>query len=286
MTNKKDINFTAFDFETATTDGMACQLGIVIVRRGVIQEKRCWMIRPPENRYDWAAKRVHHITEDDTTDSPTFLDLWPSIKPYLERQVLVGHNVTFDRFVLYKNMEAYGIGEGDLQDVEFECTYRIYGVDLGKLCEQCGMDKSQHHDALFDAECCARLYINYLLDGGDKNLGAVLSGRRKMDQMYHTQLRGDVLEKDLSTADPSSPFYDKKVVITGVFCFAEREDIAYALKRMGADIDKSLGKKTQIVCVGENPGPKKMEKIQQMIEDGKDIRIIYEDELESMIRLE
>ena len=34
------INFTAFDFETATADRMPCQLGVVVVRDGKIVEER------------------------------------------------------------------------------------------------------------------------------------------------------------------------------------------------------------------------------------------------------
>lgn len=281
--NKKDINFTAFDFETATSSCMACQLGVVVVRRGVIQEKRCWLIQPPGNKFDVSTKLIHHISEDDTISSPTFLDLWPEIRRYFQDSTLVAHNASFDCSVLEKNLEYYGIDIQKEHIGEFCCTYMIYGASLDAICEEKGMDKSGLHDALFDAECCAKLYINHLITGETNVVFFGKDGEEK--PIYHQQLKGDILKKDLSNADPKSPFYDKKVVITGEFDFASRTDIAMKLKSLGADIDSNVGKKTQIVCVGWNPGPKKIEKIESMLDAGKDIRLIYEEELEKILGL-
>lgn len=78
--------------------------------------------------------------------------------------------------------------------------------------------------------------------------------------MQHEHLSGDILKKDLSNADPKSPFYNKKVVITGVFPI-ERYELALILKiKMGADIDTSIGKNTKILLVGDDPGPMKVAK--------------------------
>ena len=47
--NPNLINFTAVDFETATSDKMICQAGIVVVRGGKIVEKLSKYIQPPGN---------------------------------------------------------------------------------------------------------------------------------------------------------------------------------------------------------------------------------------------
>ena len=87
----------------------------------------------------------------------------------------------------------------------------------------------------------------------------------------HQQLKGDVLRKDLSNADPDNPFYNKKVVITGVFDI-DRETLAQHLKSLGADIDTAISRKTNFVIIGRDAGPSKLAKLQALIDSGYAIR--------------
>lgn len=92
------------------------------------------------------------------------------------------------------------------------------------------------------------------------------------------KLSKDILKKDLSNADPSSIFYDKKVVITGIFPIS-RYRLAEILKyKMGADIDVGVGKNTRYSLVGDAHGYKKIEKTDELGVD-----IIEEDEVMSLI---
>lgn len=83
------------------------------------------------------------------------------------------------------------------------------------------------------------------------------------DVVYHTQLHGEVLKPDLNEADPESPFYGKKVVITGEFPIPRKELGNILKKHLGADIDSSITERTDFVLVGEDPGPAKMEKVDE-----------------------
>jgi NAD-dependent DNA ligase len=98
----------------------------------------------------------------------------------------------------------------------------------------------------------------------------------------HTNICGDVLQKDLSSADPRNPFYDRKVVITGVFNI-DRQELADKLKSMGADIDKGVGSKTNYLLIGEEPGPSKIKKFDGLIAAGKDVRKIYQEDLDLIL---
>lgn len=277
------LDFVAVDFETATNDRMACQVGLVVVRNGCVVEKREILICPPDNRFDTVTMRVHGITPAMTKECATFDKVWEDIAHYFENSTVVAHNAAFDQDVLMRNLDYYGITPDRIGG--FVCTYEIYGRSLKDLCEVFQIDCSGHHDALFDAECCAEFYRAYLV-GGD--MGDILRNapklkfrsREPMDKTgFHTRITGDVLKKDLSNADPNNPFYDKKVVITGVFGIISRQDIALRLKNMGADVDTGITKRTNIVVVGEDAGPKKLEKIEKLALEGIDIRIINEEEL-------
>lgn len=70
-------------------------------------------------------------------------------------------------------------------------------------------------------------------------------------------------KKDLE--DKSHFFYGKKVVITGDFIhFEDRNEIAKLLWEVGADVDTGMGKNTEVLVVGNNPGPSKIMKGKEM----------------------
>ena len=155
-------NFIAVDFETATPQRMACQIGIAVVENGEIIKKIVRLIQPPNNYYDSMCIRVHHIRPDRTASSPTFAELWPEIKGYLENNVVVAHNAAFDEDTLRKNLAMYGIS--DEKVLPFKDTMRLFGKQykLDELCAGFNLPTDGHHDAGWDADMCARVYLYYL----------------------------------------------------------------------------------------------------------------------------
>lgn len=94
----------------------------------------------------------------------------------------------------------------------------------------------------------------------------------------HAHLCGELLKPNLECADCNSPFYAQKVVFTGVLNSIDRKEAAELVKKLGADIDTSITKRTNFVITGSAPGPSKMKKIEQLNAQGCDIRLIYEKE--------
>lgn len=272
------LDFVAVDFETSNEKMMACQIGIVVVRNGIFVEKRSILIQPPGNEYTSSTIKVHGINPNMTKHCPCFKDIWIDIEKYFKEDLIVAHNASFDKSVLENNLKEYGIEPEKIGS--FDCTFNIFGMSLNEACESYGIPCENHHDALYDAECCAKLYLIHL-NGGNKLPDT--EKKNDWDNGYHTRLEGDLLKKDLSNADPDNPFYDKKVVITGILDNFERIELAKILKDLGADIDTSVTKRTNMVILGDGYGPKKMEKIQKLKTDGIDIRIILEDELIAML---
>lgn len=285
-------SFLAIDFETATSKRMACQLGIVVVRYGKIVETRSWLIQPPANKYEQRTINVHGITPEDTEYCKTFDEVWKEASSYFYGvDSIVAHNAIFDSDVLFKNLEYYNIPFAINDFPPFVCTYQIYGKSLSDLCTEFGISENNHHDAMFDALCCAKFYLKYLQDNDPSEANNVIIRKEKDRHVNvdyyamsegHDKLSGDVLKKDLTNADPTNVFYDKKVVITGIFDY-DRREIAQMLKNLGADIDTSISRKTDFVVVGVDPGPKKIEKMHQLIDDGYPIRPISEEELYKII---
>jgi DNA polymerase-3 subunit epsilon len=159
------MNFTAIDFETATGyRHSACAVGIVTVENGEITEQYSTLIRPPENHYWGMNIGVHGIRPADTANTPDFAELYPEIHKRLAGRTLVAHNATFDRGVLQKTMDHYGLGYGALQVAGWECTLQIYRTKgfhpcrLSDCCDRLGIELN-HHEALSDALACAKLYL-------------------------------------------------------------------------------------------------------------------------------
>lgn len=285
-------NFTAVDFETATSDKMICQVGIVTVRNGEICEKLSLFVQPPLNRYDNGTINVHHITPNRTQNEPTFDLIWPEIEHYFVNQVVYAHNKWFDEPALHQSLNHYGIMPMGVQP--FQCTCEAFrGKKLEFLCKGFGIpyDSNKHHDALYDAECCALFAIKHL-NGEEPNWDIIdaltiqANEKKKMKESQSSRkrkehLRGDIFQKDLSCADENSPFYDRKVVITGEFN-QTRKEIAQKLKSMGADIDSNITKRTNFVLIGDEPGPVKIEKLEKLIHDGFNIKKLYQRDLDSI----
>lgn len=154
------MNFVAIDFETATFDRMACQVGITIVKEGEIIDTFEKLIQPPRNYYDDANINVHHITPEMTKDAPTFDKVWEEISDYIIGRVVVAHNAAFDEDVLYKNLSFYGIQVRGI--MPFFCTYKLFGHALTDLCKMFDIDCGEHHNASNDSRCCAEVFLKYL----------------------------------------------------------------------------------------------------------------------------
>lgn len=158
--------FTAIDFELATADyNSVCSVGVVKVEEGIIVREYYSLVRPPLNKYMWQTTRVHGIKPKDTMDAPTFVELFPVLKPLLEGQKMVAHNEAFDRAVLQRTMKYYGLDYRILDLPEtWICTSHIYRskgflkTKLNLCCQMMGI-QLDHHDALSDARGSALLYL-------------------------------------------------------------------------------------------------------------------------------
>lgn len=154
------MDFVAIDFETAVGKrNSACAVGIVTVENNQITEEYFTLIQPPDNEYFYQNIRIHGINPEDTADSPFFDELYPEIKKRLEGKTVVAHNESFDRSVLRKTMEHYGLDFDELKLADkWECTLKMHGAALNVCCQRHGIELD-HHDALSDARACAELYL-------------------------------------------------------------------------------------------------------------------------------
>ena len=119
------------------------------------------LIRPP--RSDIQFSYIHGITWDRVRNEPPFAQVWPQLAPVLEgADFLAAHNASFDRSVLRACCDRAGL---EPPPIPFECTVKLarraWGLRPAKLpdvCRHLGIGL-RHHDALSDAEACARIVL-------------------------------------------------------------------------------------------------------------------------------
>jgi DNA polymerase-3 subunit epsilon len=235
------------------------------------------------------------------------------MESFIDGLPLVAHNACVERACIHDACTYYNI-QTSIPYEDIIDTYLLsifmdsrFGINikgegfhsLNVVCQRYGVKVLRHHHACDDAEMCGNLFIafsKYLsgeltLDETAWKLVTEYSNKEKshINPFYqafeargHTSLSGDVLQKDLSCADPNNPFYDRKVVITGVFTI-ERQELASKLKLMGADIDTNVSSRTNYLLIGEEPGPSKLRKFDELIALGKDVRKIYQEDLELIL---
>jgi DNA polymerase-3 subunit epsilon len=154
--------FVAIDFETADRgNDSACAVGLVRVAGTEIVGRSHYLIRPPRPHCPFAY--LHGITWQRVAGEPTFADLWPRIRDQMHgANFLAAHNAPFDRSVLRACCEQAGL---PVPDWRFECSMRIARAAWGlrhaalpDVCRHLGIPL-RHHDALSDAEACARIVL-------------------------------------------------------------------------------------------------------------------------------
>lgn len=280
-----NTNFVAIDFEHATPNkASVCSVGIAAVENGNITDTYTSLIQPPNNEYFQANSLVHGIYETDTVKSPTFLQVWPEIKCRIDGKIIIAHGANHtDRHCLNQAMEINNIYD-DL-NIYWIDTQKICNAKLDVISKVCNIELD-HHNALSDAIACAKVYLLYL--SGNLPIEKILNNKGKKEQNNIATLKADhiPISSELlfpefdSVINKDTPFYKKKVVVSGLYDrWPDRNDLAAQLKKLGADLDTSVGKYTNILCAGRGCGPSKLKKMQELIDAGKDCKVLDEQEI-------
>ena len=156
--------FVAIDFETANKRrDSACALGLAVGCGGRVVCSRTYLIRPPSTQFTFTG--LHGLGWKDVRDAPTFADLWPMLRTWIDDAAFVAaHNASFDSSVLRACCARYGVRTLPRR-IPFACTVQLaraqWGIHPTKLpdvCRRLGLPLC-HHEAGSDAEACARIVL-------------------------------------------------------------------------------------------------------------------------------
>ena len=140
------------------------------MRDGVIVDRFYSLVHPVPNYYfRHLTENVHGISRYDTDDAPRFDEVWQVLGPWLEGLPLVAHNYTFDKGCLDATLDYYGLKP---YERPFLCTLAAARSNIPRamctsyslpyVAEFLGIPFDNHHNALCDAECCAKIAMSLL----------------------------------------------------------------------------------------------------------------------------
>ena len=179
------LDFTAIDFETANSSPASpCAVGLVKVKAGRLTESLELLIRPPYPN-DWFSQfniEVHGITPKMVEAAPDFGSAFEQMTEFIDDDVLIAHNASFDMGVLQSTLELLQM---EIPKFQYSCslqiarkTYNLESYRLNQVAYAIGHEEFDHHNALADSDACARIVLHAAKRHGSANLSELLAATK------------------------------------------------------------------------------------------------------------
>ncbi len=301
-------DFSTIDFETANESmGSACSIGLVSVKDGCIVNEYYSLIKPMDLRVKKVNYSIHGISEEMLQDEKEISELWDRISEIIKQsRYIIAHNAQFDMSVLYQSTKNYDIAIDNFKYLDSINICAKYtngaGNKLSQVAEYFGVNLGTHHNALDDARTAALCVLKSMETSGAPTFSDFVQKNPSLKAKEFKDLKSNenfakskkihsVKISDITTEnadfDTSHPFYGKTIVLTGNFVDYSRKEMMQLIVDVGGIVRSSVSRKTDYLVVGEQDNDivgddglsGKQEKALALIEDGYDIKIIYQNDL-------
>lgn len=306
------MNFMAIDFETANEKrDSACSLGITVVKDNKIIEEKYWLIKPKPLRFEPRNVIIHGIREEDVISEKEFDELWPEIKTYLEDNLVIAHNASFDFSVLRNTLDLYNL---EYPNLDYACTlvasklfYRYLNNHKLNTVNRHLDYKFNHHHASADATAAANVLINISkelnlnnIDDIAKIVGFKLGSLGNNTYSPCKKIREGVVSKKYEDNEYNNDifssetdyFKNKIVVFTGELNSMSRSEAINIINDLGGITRNSVTKKTNILItnvkniegLSPNQMSNKLRTAVNYINQGQDLTIVNEEKFEKILK--
>lgn len=303
-------SWVAIDFETASTRGAPCSIGLVEVEDGRIVDRHTWLIRPPIFEFSGFNVALHGITPEMCADAPTWEDSLSRIAAIAGGRPLVAHNASFDIGVIRDACDAAGVSWPRLS---YACTLvisrRIWPglttYSLPFVATHLGLSAEAHHDAGKDAALAAEIACAALSAIGSSSLAELVDyaqavmGVVEPDRWAgcHSRNGSATIPTEPSpdaVLRPEHPLFGKTIVFTGAISVPRREAQQAAVDR-GAIAGKGVTRHTDFLVTGFQDLRKlaqgasksaKLQKAEALRSSGHSIEVIMESDFVQLLSLD
>lgn len=170
--NLKDATYVVYDLETtgiSSNYSEIIEIGACKVKNGEIIDEFSTYVNPLKPISEFTTN-LTSITNDDVRNAPTIKEVLPKFKEFIKGCILVAHNATFDNSHIYSNLRRLGMYDGKIPTIDTLQLARVrYNTKLKKfgledVCKAFGVDLSQHHRAVHDAQATTQFFIKMIKD--------------------------------------------------------------------------------------------------------------------------
>lgn len=278
------MNFVAIDFETSYGH-IPCSIGIIEFINGLPVNEYYSLIKPIDLKFNPINSRINGIFLDDVINEREFIEIWDEIKHFFHDKIIVAHNASTDISILEKTLDHYQILRPNFKSF---CTLtiakKVLNLDnykLSSLAEYFSIEQDSYHNALEDAFVCGSVFTK-LLDNSSLN-----DIEKRIEDKFNKTKRNNFFVHNLVSKnkinysgleDECISISGKTFVVSGVFEIYSRDELKKAIEDNGGKVGSSISSKTDYVIAGDNMGPSKLEKANQL-----KITIISELDFKQMI---
>jgi len=283
-------DFTVLDIETTGFSNKRddiIEISCLKVRNNIVIDNLDMLIKPAtSNCISNKITNLTGITTEMLSDGSEIEDALKSFLEFLEDDIIVGHNVSFDISFLNNKIDSY-----------FDCDFNVDYVDtlylsrekfpelnshkLSFLSQVLNLNKKSSHRALDD--CYATLEL-YELCRSEKN----------NDNSNIIKCTNDFTSVTYCNIEKDNNISDKHFCFTGTLINLSREDAINKCISLGAISDSTITLKTNYLVIGiqdyaqfaDGKESSKTKKAKQLIEKGQDLQIIDENYFISLISLQ
>ena len=305
------MTFNSIDVETAASAGPAsiCQIGIVHVRDGVIEDRWKTLVNP-EVEFASFNVRLHGIEEADIRNSPTLPEVRDELRRRLHDSVLVSHSLQFfDRDVFERAMTRYDLEQLQVTWLDSEKIALLawperYGHKTRLKLKDAATDLGisfQHHDALEDARAAAEIVLRACAEANTDIEGWLQRVKRPVSASSSKSVSRSrsrsrsrprpVLRRE---GNAKGALFGNTLVFTGKLdkLGITKEAAADMAAAAGCKVTTSVSKKTTMLVVGTQnkrklKGRKKSNRhrdAETLIEEGADIRILSQSDFRELMK--
>ncbi|MCE4956743.1 PolC-type DNA polymerase III [Macrococcoides caseolyticum] len=165
----KTATYVVFDVETTGLSSQydkIIELAAVKVKDGEIIDKFERFSNPGE-RLNETIKNLTGITDDMLVDAPPIEEVLSDFRDFVGDAIYIAHNASFDMGFIDTGFERLGYGattNGVIDTLELS---RTINTEMGKhglnfLAKKYGVELTQHHRAIYDAETTAHIFVKML----------------------------------------------------------------------------------------------------------------------------
>ncbi len=255
----------------ATTHDSLNEIAICEIKNGKIVDKFYFEVTPPY----------------EDADQYTLDNIWiEHIKKYFdEYKYVVAFNLSVHKSNLQKSLAYYGI---DFPDNRFMCAMnwikdveKINDYTFASVTSLLNINLFQSKNKNLNKAIATAEIVLHLIENHKENLFVRFDSKSKERSSFHVKDERELEELEFIEASslPKDYFNGKKVVITGDSETYIRDEFELIIESKGGKILTSVSGSVQIVIIGTQPGPSKIEKIKDLIKKGKKIDLILEKDL-------